>query len=97
MANLMTVLEARVPQSQWEALKAAGQNLPALPPGLERTYVTQSSGDPELWRVVGFWASREAFEAMRQAMGTPPPVTMFRSLGVEPTLALFDIVAQASA
>jgi heme-degrading monooxygenase HmoA len=92
MAKIMTVLEARAPQEHWAALVEKAKGLPSLPPGLEQSFFVQDTSDPERWRTVGIWSSREAFEAFRQSVGTPPPLVMFRSFGVEPTLAFFDIV-----
>jgi hypothetical protein len=93
MANkIMTVLEARIPQEQWAALIEKAKSLPPLPPGLEQSYFVQDTNEPERWRTVGIWASREAFESFRQLVGTPPPLEMYRSFGATPTLAIFDII-----
>lgn len=93
MANkVMTVLEARIPQEHWAELVEKAKGLPALPPGLEQSFFVQDTNEPDRWRTVGIWASREAFETFRQSVGTPPPMAMFRSFGATPTLTLFEII-----
>jgi hypothetical protein len=93
MANkIMTVLEARIPREHWPALIEKAKGLPPLPPGPEQSFVVQDSGEPDRWRTVGIWSSREAFETFRQSVDAPPPLEMFRSFGATPTLAIFDIV-----
>lgn len=95
MANkVMTVLEGRIAQEHWAALVEKAKELPALPPGLEQSFIVQDTSEPDRWRIIGVWASREAFESFRQSVGTPPPLALFRSFGAEPTLALFEIISQ---
>ncbi len=93
MANkIMTVLEARIPQERWAELVEKAKALPPAPLGLEQSFFVQDTSESDRWRTVGIWSSREAFEAFRQSVGTPPPLAMFRSFGATPTLAIFDIV-----
>jgi len=93
MPQVMTVLEARVPETQWERLRAAYSELvsEAFPPGLDETFLTQGTGDPETWGIVTVWESPEVIEAMRAA-GTPGGVLVFREVGVEPELAVHTVV-----
>jgi heme-degrading monooxygenase HmoA len=93
MANkIMTVLEGHATADKWAALvNGFAQMDSQRPPGLEATYLMQSTGDPTLWRTVGIWASQQAFDAFRTAVVTPPPLALFLSLGVQPTLSLFEI------
>ncbi len=93
MANqIMTVLEGHVPPEKWEELvERFGPIGVDRPPELLATYLAQSTSDPTLWRTVGVWSSQQAFEAFRAEVGTPPPLALFRSLGIQPTLALFEI------
>ena len=93
MANqIMTVLEAHVTADKWVALVGGFAQIDAQrPPGLEATYLAQSTADPTLWRTVGIWESQQAFDAFRTAVITPPPLALFLSLGVQPTLCLFEI------
>jgi len=93
MPQVMTVLEARVPETQWERLRAAYSELVSkpFPPGLDETFLTQGAGDSETWRIVTVWESPEVIEAMRAA-GTPGGVLVFREVGVEPELAVHIVV-----
>jgi hypothetical protein len=93
MANpIMTVLEGHVPSDQWNALtEGMAQIASQRPADLLASYLVQSTTDPTLWRTVGIWSSQQAFEDFRASVQTPPPLALFRSLGVQPTLALFEI------
>jgi quinol monooxygenase YgiN len=95
MANqIMTVLEGHVTADKWAALIAGfTQMVNQTPPGLVATHLAQSTGDPTLWRTIGIWESQQAFDAFRTAVVTPPPLALFLSLGVQPTLSLFEIKA----
>ncbi len=93
MANqIMTVLEGRIAQDQWAALtEGYAQIQTQRPAELVTSYLVQSASDPTLWRTVGVWSSKQAFDDFRASVQTPPPLALFRSLGAEPTLALFEI------
>jgi quinol monooxygenase YgiN len=95
MANqIMTVLEAHVTADKWAALiDGFAKMVDQTPQDLKATYLAQSTADPTLWRTVGIWTSQQAFDAFRTAVVTPPPLALFLSLGVQPTLSLFEIKA----
>lgn len=90
---LLTVLEATVATDHGEALRAAYAAAGSrLPPGLLRSELLCSTLEPTRWRIQTLWANRNALEAVRRA-GTPAGVLMFRSVGAEPTLTVFDVTA----
>ena len=93
MANqVMTLLEAHIPADKWAAMIEGFAQIQAQrPAGLLTNYLTQSTTDPTLWRTIGVWSSQQAFDDFRASVQTPPPLALFRSLGVQPTLALFEI------
>lgn len=93
MANqIMTVLEGHIAQEQWAALLQGFTQIQSQRPAeLQTSYLVQSASDPTLWRTVGVWSSQQAFDAFRAAVPVPPPLALFRSLGAEPTLGLFEI------
>lgn len=93
MANrVMTVLEGHVAAEQWAALTDGFASIQAQrSPNLEANYLVQSKSDPTLWRTIGVWSSQQAFDEFRASVQAPPPLVLFRSLGVEPTLTLFEI------
>jgi hypothetical protein len=91
---VLTVLEARVPAERAETLRKGYESLAkrALPPGLVSSRLIRASTDAELWRLETVWQDRRALEAMR-GQGTPAGLLLFREAGVEPTVALFEVVA----
>jgi hypothetical protein len=93
MANqIMTVLEAHIPPEQWAALTEGYARIQSQRPAeLMASYLVQNTADPTLWRTVGVWSSQQAFDDFRASVQVPPPMALFRSLGAEPTLALFEI------
>jgi hypothetical protein len=92
---VMTILEARVPKGNWNSLKEAYEKqLRSLPSSIVHTYLIQSSSDNDIFRIVTVWRSREELDKMR-SQGTPAGVIMFRSVGAEPSLSIFDVTAEA--
>ncbi len=91
---VMTVLEGTVPESAWQALRDAyTERSESVPPQMVETFLAQSASEPEVWRAISIWKSREALEEMRRTAGTPTGVLIFRAAGVEPRLSIFDVVA----
>lgn len=92
MAKVMTVLEARVAQERWADLERAFASLGAQRPApLETSYLVQAMDDPALWRLVGLWRSRDELEQYRQSVEAPGGVLLFRSIGAEPAMSLFEV------
>lgn len=93
--KVITILEARVSPENWDALEYEFKSgTDHLPPQLIQSFLIHNAKDPELWRIISVWRSREALEEMRRTEGTPAGILMFRAAGVEPTLSLFDVMAQ---
>jgi heme-degrading monooxygenase HmoA len=92
---VVTVLEAQIAQERVAALTAAYEEAAqaSVPPGLVRSVLLRDSTDAMRWRIETTWASRDALTAMRSA-GTPRGVQIFRVAGAEPTLTIFDVVAE---
>lgn len=94
---LVTVLEARVDEGKWEALRAHYDRIRAqLPPQLVSTSLLQETGDRTLWRLATTWTGKQGLQEYRASVETPAGVSLFRELGVEPTLTAFDVVARAT-
>lgn len=94
MSDVVTVLEARVAPERADDLRAAfaeGARGP-FPPGLRRSTLLRHTTDPALWRIETVWESPAALAAMRQA-GKPRGVQIFEAAGAQPTLSVFDAVA----
>jgi heme-degrading monooxygenase HmoA len=95
---VMTILEAHVAPEDWDALRAAYETATKqLPPQMVQTFLLQSTSDKTLWQVASVWKSREALEAYRRSVETPGGVLLFRSVGAEPSLTIFDVAVQATA
>jgi heme-degrading monooxygenase HmoA len=92
---VMTSLEAHVDPNKQELLKQAfKQQLASQLPGAIEAVLTQSSKDPTLWRLNGFWKSHEDFENYRRSVEVPAGFLIFRAAGAEPTIAMFEVVDQ---
>ena len=93
MANMvMTVLEAHVPAERWAELEQGfAQMRSSMPTQLSQGFLTQSSVDPTLWRLVAIWHSLEALDEYRTSVGTPGGVLLLRSVDADPTMVVFDI------
>jgi quinol monooxygenase YgiN len=91
---VVTVLEAQVAQDRVAALTAAYQEAVQgpVPHGLVRSVLLRHSTDGTRWRIETTWSSRDALAAMRNT-GTPRGIQIFRAAGAEPTLTIFDVVA----
>jgi hypothetical protein len=97
MSQVMTTLEASVPESQWPTLRRSYEELVAgaLPPGLIETFLVQDDSERDLWRIVTLWESPESVEVMRNR-GTPGGVLVFRDAGVESTFSRYTVVTAKS-
>lgn len=95
---VLTLLEANVEPENWKTLEAeytsATQHLDA---GIVRTVLLQSKRETNSWQILTVWESQEILNAMRQSGETPRGVLIFRAAKAEPSLAIFDVVAQAIA
>jgi hypothetical protein len=96
--KVMTVLEAHVPAERWAELEQGFAQMEAgMPPQLSQAFLTQSSVDSTLWRLVAVWHSREALDEYRASGVTPGGVVLLRSVGADPTMVIFDIKGQQPA
>jgi hypothetical protein len=95
---VMTILEAHVSEEMWEALREAYEAPAAqLPPQMAQTFLLQSTDEPALWRIASVWKSRAALQEYRSSVETPGGVLLFRSVGAEPALSIFDVALHAAA
>jgi quinol monooxygenase YgiN len=94
---VMTISEGRVKPEKVGKLKEAYQKMVGgnMPSQVKEGFLVQSKNEPELWRLVGIWPSREVFEEYRRSVTTPAGIQMFREAGVEPKLELFEVIEYA--
>ena len=92
---VMTILEGRVSKENWSALEQAyKQGAEDEEPGLVQSTLIHSTKEPDLWRILTLWTSREALDAMRQSTETPRGVLIFRHAHTEPLLSIFEVVQE---
>jgi quinol monooxygenase YgiN len=60
-----------------------------------QTFLLQDVADQTFWRIISVWKSREALDEMRNSGETPTGVLMFRNVGAEPKLSIFNVPASA--
>jgi heme-degrading monooxygenase HmoA len=59
------------------------------PDGLLRTELLRGQGGQ--WRIQSLWRDREAVDAMRAGSDPPAAPALFRQLGADPTLNVFEV------
>jgi heme-degrading monooxygenase HmoA len=62
-----------------------------MPPGWKASYLLRDSEDSEVCRLSTLWESREALEQYRGTTKVPAALALFRSVGVEPHLRIFEV------
>jgi hypothetical protein len=93
---VITILEAYVEAARWSALEEDYKHrIARLPPQMVQTFLVQSAADQTLWQILSVWKSREALDEMRNSGEIPEGVVMFRNVGAEPKLSLFNVPASA--
>ncbi len=91
---VMTVLDAVVPPARAaELARVFEQGGARRPPQLLRSWAVRDAADPNHWRLVGLWRSRADLEEYRKSVAAPGGVQMFRSVEVEPSLSIWEVVA----
>lgn len=93
MASMvMTSVEAFVAQERWTELEQAFTQMDSQrPTQLVTSFLVQGATDPTLWRIIGIWRSREAFEEYRASVATPGAIQLLSSVGAAPTFGLFEV------
>jgi heme-degrading monooxygenase HmoA len=98
MASLvLTVVTATVTEDRHDLLVGGFRELlnGPFPDGLLRTELLQ--GPDDRWRIQTLWRDRAALDAMRASSQPPAAPTLFRSVGSEPSLEIWDVVSDATA
>jgi hypothetical protein len=91
--QVLTEVSAIVTHERETDLVAAYRELVAhtLPDGLIRTELL--GGEDGHWRIQTLWRDRAAVDAVRAAPEGMAAPRLFRGVGAEPALALFDVKA----
>ena len=94
---VITILEAHVAAENWAAFQVEyTQRTTHLPPQMVQTFLLQDTSDQTLWQILSLWKSREALDEMRNSGEVPEGVVMFRNVGAEPKLSIFNVPVSAS-
>lgn len=92
---VVTMLEARVSPDRAGELIEEHKKLGEPPPMVVESFLLNEP-DTDLWRLVTLVTSRaeldEVRERMRVAGEVPPGVRVFRAVGAEPSLTIFEVV-----
>ncbi len=90
---LITFLEGRVPTEREADLKKAYDEIVKTRyDGIVETFMSRGVMDPSVWRIFSLWKDKEAFEKARQSADTIKGILIFRAVGVEPSMSLFELV-----
>lgn len=94
-ARVVSVLEAWIAPENWDVFVQGYRDRIAqgFPTELLEIFLTQAVTEPELWRIVSIWSSREALDADRRSVQPLSGLAIFRAAGTESTTSTFNIVA----
>jgi hypothetical protein len=95
--EIMTEVSAIVPTERADDVPAAFAELALrpLPDGLLRTELL--AGRDGEWRIQSLWRDQGALDAMRAGAEPPAAPSLFRQLGAEPVLRIYDVRARHTA
>jgi hypothetical protein len=99
--EVMTIVEGRVPPTkaaEFESAYSEIRNAPptAFPKGWKMSYLIRDRNDQELYRIMTIWESIELLEAYQRSVQTPTARALFKKVGVEPQLQVFDVIIRLS-
>ena len=90
---IMTILECNIDESKWNLLKSKySEIIKKMPIQMVRTYLVQNAKNRNIWRVISVWKSKEKLLEYRETVPSPEGIMLFKSLGIEPVLTLFEII-----
>lgn len=91
MPEILTDVSAHVAEDREADLVRGYRELVAqpTPDGLLRTELVQ--GADGLWRILTLWRDRDALEAVRSGSRPPAAPALFRSVGAEPSLQVYEV------
>jgi quinol monooxygenase YgiN len=96
-SHVVTVVSATVGEDRCDALVDGFNALlqTGLPDGLLRTELLH--GPDGRWRIQSVWRDRAALDAMRAGPQEPAAPALFRRVGAEPALEIWQLVADSTA
>ena len=92
MSEVITILEAKVIESNWELLEETYQKETInIPVSIKQTQLIQSQKEPNKWRIITNWRSQEALDQMRAAEEVPVAMRIFKAAHATPLLEVWDL------
>jgi hypothetical protein len=97
VAEVVTVVRGQVPTNREAELIGgfAGLKNDPRPAGLLKSELHR--GEDGWWQIQTVWRDRTALDAMRAGSEPPAAPRLFRQVGAEPTLQIYEIVSVISA
>src|SRR2546422_11615612 len=91
--EVVIVVEAKVPHARIKEFQAGYASMRGKPRplGWRRSLLLQDTEDPELHRLSTTWESQDALDKYRNSTTVPVAFALFRSVGVEPKINIFEI------
>ncbi|TMI28190.1 hypothetical protein E6H36_01420 [Candidatus Bathyarchaeota archaeon] len=91
--EVMIVVEAKVPHARIKEFQAGYASMRGKPRplGWRQSLLLQDTEDPELHRLSTTWESQDALDKYRRSTNVPVVIALFRSVGVEPKIHVFQI------
>ena len=92
----LTVIEGRVPSSKAKKLEVSYRELKnngGIPKGIIKSYLSRDSGDSENYKLVTLWESKKVFEKYRDSVEIPKGIELFKKLGINARMTLFEVAA----
>jgi len=90
--HIITIVEGIVPEDNWKAVTEGYSTITtSVPEGIIESFITQERNQPELWRLVTLWGSLDRLKEMQKNNSVPSGVKIFKDVGVEPQVKIFDV------
>ena len=94
---VITILEGHVVPEKAKLLKASFASATRnLDPGIVETFLMSDVKDSATWRIVTVWKDRPALDAMRASGQPPRGVVMFKEVGVDPVLSIWEVASHGA-
>jgi heme-degrading monooxygenase HmoA len=92
--RILTDVSAAVDPAREDELVTGFQELigKPTPDGLVRTELLRGAGGR--WRIQTLWRDRDALEAVRAAPEPPAAPRLFRSVGADPSLQVYEVAVE---
>lgn len=92
---VITILEGKVSIDKISLLKANYRKiLKNKPRSIIKTYLILDTKNQNICKLITVWKSKKELDEMRK-QGTPAGVLLFREVGAEPSLSIYEVIGQS--